>query len=93
MDATTEITASVTLNEVHLVFLLLARLRWHLAGASEIRLGDVLHLDQARVFEGPVKDLSLRQLLDTVQNFQAVWREIIAGEDPVDVYRALDACM
>jgi hypothetical protein len=91
--ATAEITVHSVLNEMHLLFLLLARARAALAPpAAAERLGTLLASPTAELVPVPVAALSLRQLLDAVQNLQATWGALVGGEDPDALVAALDAC-
>ena len=92
--ATREITVHSVLNEMHLLFLLLARARALLAPPpAAARLGVLLSSPTAELVPVPVAALSLRQLLDAVQNLQATWGALVAGEDAECLQDALDVCM
>jgi hypothetical protein len=92
--ATRELTVRSVLNEMHLLFLLLARARAALAPAPPgARLRGLLASPQAELVPAPVAALSLRALLDAVQNLQAQWGALVGAEDPGALHAALDACM
>lgn len=91
--ATQEITTSCTLNEMHLLFLLIARARAVLCPTPRHKIGALLQTPSAELLPKLVSELSLRELSDTVQNMQSLWGTLIEEEDPADLFRALDACM
>eukprot|EP00961_Rhodomonas_salina_P182058 2457578-Rhodomonas_salina.1 len=78
---------------MHLRLLLIASIRRLLGSPEAVYLKDVLRHNQGHILEDDVHRLTLRGLLDTTKNFQVLWPELIASEDPADLYRAVDACL
>lgn len=93
LDATREITTSCTLNEMHLLFLLIARLRLRTGCTSDVKLGDCITNKQVVLYDKSISTHTLRELFDTVNNLQSLWRGLIATEDTESLYTAVDACV
>lgn len=93
VDACEELTPSCALNGMHLLFLLVARLRARLMPPNHARIGQVLQTPQAEVVAKPVCCLTLRELADAVRNLQQLWKRLIETEKLENLERVLDACM
>lgn len=92
VDATAEITSRCTLNEMHLLFLIIARLRHFVKPDADLFIGEYLRTQSSFLYCKRVSLFTLRELLDTVQNFQHVWRDIVSTNSAENIVKVLDAC-
>jgi hypothetical protein len=89
VDATTETSAACTLNEMHLMFLIVARIRYkndksHYTSKT-VKIQDIVSTPAADIFQVPVIRMRLRMLMDSIDNIKIMWKDLLQQED-------LDAC-
>lgn len=99
IDATVEITPALTLNEMHLSFLLLCRLQFKKDQLAKDhpdnmkKLNDFLSNEQADLFHEPIMHMPLRKFFDSVNNLQILWKILIDTEEIDACYAILELCM
>lgn len=89
VDATSETSAACTLNELHLMFLIVARIRYknetNHYKTKTVKIQDIISNPAADLFRVPVGNMPLRMLIDSIDNIKIMWKELLQLED-------LDAC-
>jgi hypothetical protein len=91
-DATSELSKNCLVNRMHLLGLIIARTRAVCTQPLYVHIARTLRHKFASVVSATVPEMTLRELVDTVNNIQILWKALIDEEDIASMYRVIDSC-
>jgi hypothetical protein len=91
-DAIAELSKNCLVNRMHLLGLIIARTRAVCTQPPFVQIERTLRNKFASVVDANVSEMTLRELVDTVNNIQILWKALVEEESNGSLYRVIDAC-